>query len=122
MRRDPPTTVLAAFGSLQMTTLSDDAVARSSSAIKFIMNESDKGLDIFIKVERITYKAAAISGFGLNGIAIRKTVERSCVRTIPPISPNRFEMRGERPAANPITIYVTASRGPEKTSVAPKRR
>jgi len=68
-------TVLAAFGNLQITTLNEDAVARSSSAIMFMRNVSPSGLDMFIRTARITYNGAATNGVGLKGIERRKKVD-----------------------------------------------
>lgn len=77
LRSEAPTTVLAAFGMRQMTTLKAEAVAHSSSAIKFIRKVSPKGLDMFISIERTTYNGAATIGLGLKGMENRKIVDNS---------------------------------------------
>ncbi len=67
-------------------------------------------------------EGAATREFGLNGIANRKTVDNSCVITIPLTKPTRFAMPGEAVVAKPMTMLDVARRGPENTSVSLKRR
>lgn len=69
--------MLAAFGSRQTTTLNEDAIARSSSAIMFMRNVSPSGLDMFMSTARTTYNGPATAAVGLKGIASRKIVESS---------------------------------------------
>ena len=114
--------MLAALGSVQITTLKDEAVARSSSAILLIRNVSPSGLDMFIRTVRTTQSGPATIALGLKGMDSRKMVESAWVITIPLTKPTRFAILGARRAVSPVIMFDAATRGPLNTSVTLNRK